>query len=59
MQTQLSKDTAELRSSATQRESAARAEAQGAIEQLQATAATLQVPVHCPHATLRHCMSCS
>ena len=43
LQTQLSKDTADLRAAASQRENAARAEAQGVIEQLQATAAQLQV----------------
>ena len=46
LQTQLSKDTADLRAAATQRENAARAEAQGAIEQLQATAAQLQVKLY-------------
>lgn len=43
LESQFQKDTAGLRASLSQKESAARAEAQGAIEQLQASAATLQV----------------
>ena len=40
---QFHRDAAGLRAAAGQRENAARAEAQGAIEQLQASASTLQV----------------
>lgn len=43
LEAQFHRDTAGLRATLGQRESAARAEAQGAIEQLQASAATLQV----------------
>lgn len=41
---QFHRDASNLRTAAGQRESAARAEAQGAIEKLQASASTLQVP---------------
>ena len=43
LESQFHRDAVGLRAAAGQRESAARAEAQGAIEQLQASASTLQV----------------
>lgn len=58
LETQFQRDAAGLRASLSQKESAARAEAQGAIEQLQASAATLQACRAPPHPPIQSRTSC-